>query len=98
MVDVTPFTKQEKINIVKEAATLGVPGSKLMYASLIGVSPLDAYQLGHLENNILKINENWQPLMSGYNIGDKEAGRPEVDITEISDDGETSIDKRDRAG
>ena len=98
MVDVTPFTKQEKINIVKEATTLGVPGSKLMYASLIGVSPLDAYQLGHLENNILKINENWQPLMSGYNIGDKEAGRPEVDITEISDDGETSIDKRDRAG
>lgn len=98
MEDVTPFTKEEKIKQVKEAATLGVAGSKLMYSSLMGISPLDSYALGVLENDVLRLHEKWMPLQTSYTQGANEGGRPESDITEISDDGEASIDKRDRAG
>lgn len=97
MADVTPFTKDEMINRVKEGATLGVPGSKLMYASLLGISPLDVHAMQYFENDVLHLTENWKPLQSSYTQSSQNtAGRPEVDITEISDEGEKSIDKRDK--
>lgn len=98
MTDVTPFTRQEKINQIKEAATLGLPGSRVMYSSLNGISPLDSFALQYLENDVLGMIDTWIPLQSSYTQSSSDGGRPEMDITEISDDGEASIDKRDRAG
>lgn len=98
MADVTPFTRQEKLDQVKEAATLGVPGTKLMYSALNGITPLDSVAMQYLENDVLQLQDSWVPLQSSYTQSSDGAGRPEVDITEISDDGEASIDKRDRAG
>lgn len=95
MADVTPFTKDEILGNVKEGTTLGVPGTKLMYASLLGISPLDAHAMQYFENDVLHLSEKWVPLQSTYTQS-SEGGRPEVDVTEISDEGEKSIDKRDK--
>lgn len=98
MADVTPYTKQEKIAQIKEAATLGLP-VKTQYLSLMGVSPLDGYALSYLENNILKLHETWMPLQNSYTqSNDGQSGGQEKDVTELTDDGEASIDKRDAVG
>ena len=95
MADVTPYTKSEKITQLKEAARLGLP-VKTQYLSLMGVSPLDGYALTYLENNILKLHENWKyPLQSSYtqsaNVSD--GGAPEKSLDNISDEGEKTRDK-----
>lgn len=69
-----------------------------MYSSLNGISPLDSFALQYLENDVLGMIDTWVPLQSSYTQSSSDGGRPEMDITEISDDGEASIDKRDRAG
>lgn len=92
--DVTPYTKDEKIKAIKEAATLGLP-VKLQYASLIGLSPMDTYALTYLENNILNLSDNWMPLVSGYTQGaaTSDGGAPQKDITELSPEGLETRDK-----
>ena len=90
----TPYTKDEKIKAIKEAATLGLP-VKLQYASLIGLSPMDTYALTYLENNILNLSDNWMPLVSGYTQGaaTSDGGAPQKDITELSPEGLETRDK-----
>ena len=66
----------------------------------MGISPLDGYCLNYLENNILKLQENWMyPLQSSYTqSGDNESGGQTKPLEELTDDGEKSIDKRDSVG
>lgn len=100
MSDVSPYLKNEKIDQVKDAASLGLP-VKLEYASLMGLSPLDQYSLAYLENNILKLQNDWQyPLQSSYTQGgtNNEGGGQEKPLDQLTDDGEASIDKRDSTG
>ena len=100
MNDVSPYLKNEKIDQVREAASLGLP-VKLEYASLMGLSPLDQYSLSYLESNILKLQNNWQyPLQSSYTQGGNgnESGGQVKPIQDLTDDGEKSIDKRDSTG
>ena len=67
----------------------------------MGLSPLDQYSLSYLENNILKLQNNWQyPLQSSYTQGGNgnESGGQVKPIQDLTDDGEKSIDKRDSTG
>ena len=90
-IPVTPYNKSEKIAELKDAASLGLP-VKIQYASLLGMSPLEAYSMAHLENNILKLQDNWMyPLQSSYTqAGDSESGGQEKSVTELTDEGDAT--------
>ena len=80
--------------------------NKIAYNTLNDVSEIDTLAKFSLENEILKMNEQMIPLSSSYTQSGKVTegtdpvigGRPRSDDSEISDDGEASRDKRDRAG
>jgi hypothetical protein len=94
MPDVTPYTKAEKITQLKEAASLGLP-VKTQYLTLMGISPLDGYSLSYLENNILKLQDNWMyPLQSSYTqVGENAGGGQTKKVTELTDEGEETREK-----
>lgn len=90
--EVTPYNKDEKITQIKDAASLGLP-VKTQYMTLLGLSPLDGYSLSYLENNILKLQDNWKyPLQSSYTqSNDNESGGQKKDA--LTDEGEKTRDK-----
>ena len=65
----------------------------------MGVSPLDMNSMLHLENEILQLHEKMVPLQSTYTqTGSSDTGgAPTKDLGDLTDDGEASIDKRDKA-
>lgn len=91
--DVTPYTKDQAIKEARESATLGVPGSKIRYAVLMGTQPKDIYGMQILENDILNISDNWVPLHSTYTESSNNRGAPTKDDSDLSDEG---IDTRDQ--
>ncbi len=97
---VSPYLKEEAINKVKDAASLGVP-VKTQLASLLGVNPLDMNSMLYLENNILKLQDKMIPVQSSYTqSGTSEtiSGGQTKDLTDLTDDGEASRDKREQNG
>lgn len=92
-IPVTPYNKSEKIAELKDAASLGLP-VKMQYMSLLGVSPLEAYSIAHLENNILKLQDNWMyPLQNSYTQpGENESGGQTKSVTELTDEGDKTRD------
>lgn len=95
MPDVSPYNKSEKINEIREAATLGIPGAATKYSALLGISPLDSYSFNVLEHKILKIQDNWIPLSTSYTQGGTSngAGAPKKPDEELSDEGAKSRSK-----
>ena len=95
---VTPYLRDEFIKNVKEACTLGLP-MKTQLAALMGMSPLDMNSMLYLENDILKLQDKMIPLQTTYTqTGDSDTGgAPTKDLGDLTDDGEASIDKRDKA-
>ena len=57
----------------------------------MGLEPLYAMGLNHIESNVLKLNERFTPLQSSNTMSSKGTGRPESD--NVSDEGERSRDK-----
>lgn len=74
------FNNSEYVDKYAKAAQYGLP-VKTMYATSLGLSPLDVYNLAILEEDILELGKNrWkQPLISSNTMSngtDEEAGRP----------------------
>lgn len=87
---VTIFNIEEQIKYWKEAASLGVPGSKIAYAAVLGVHQASLPSFSYIENNILQ-TDTWVPLQSGYTVGSQAAsagGRPLETDLQITDAGE----------
>ena len=72
---------------------------KTQLAALMGMSPLDMNSMLYLEKEILKLHEKMVPLQSTYTqTGSSDTGgAPTKDLGALTDDGEASIDKRDKA-
>ena len=80
-----------------ENAQYSLP-SKLAIMSLDGLDALQVLSLNHLEENILKLGEKFNdPLKSSYTSSSSDGGRPVSDDSDLTDDGEASRDKSDRA-
>ena len=80
-----------------EDAQYSLP-SKLAIMSLSGIDPLDTMSLNHLEEDILKLGEKFNdPLKSSYTSSNDEDGRPTSSDSDLTDDGEKSREKSDRA-
>lgn len=93
LVDVTGYSKEEVIQQLKEAATLGLPTKMSLAAVTNQSSPLEISGLTFLENEILELHEKWIPLSTSYTqsaTDEDEGGRPEVDDTELSETGEST--------
>lgn len=90
---VTPYNKDEKIQQIKDAASLGLP-VKTQYMALLGLSPLESYSMTYLENDILKLQDSWKyPLQSSYvQTADEESGGQEKDVKDLTDEGDKTRD------
>ena len=99
-IDVTTYDKKERIDTVKEAASLGLP-VKQEYMTLLGYDPLEAVAFDWLETKLgLAINKFMHPLISSHtqNGSSSTGGAPTKKSGDLTDDGEASRDKRDAVG
>lgn len=69
----------------------------LLINSLSGISELDTLSLTYLANDILDLSSKFKPLTSANTVSNKESGGQTKSDTEISDAGEASREKRDKA-
>lgn len=82
----TVFSKDKVIESYKTAATLGVPGSKVGYAAMVGVPQSDAEGMSFIENDLLDIPNQWIPLKTSYTqTAEEGAGRPAADDEDVSE-------------
>ena len=93
------MTRDEYRKELLESAQYSLP-TKLAIMSLSGIDALDTLSLNHLEEDILKLGDRFNdPLKSSYTASAKsDGGRPTSSDSEITDDGDASRDKADRAG
>ena len=93
-IEVTTYTKEDRINKVKDAAALGLP-VKMEYLTLLGYDPLESMASDWLENKLgLAIDKFIHPLVSSYTqSGDSDTGgAPTKDDGELTDEGESTKD------
>ena len=99
-IDTVTYTKDDRINQVKEAASLGMP-VKQEYMTLLGYDPLEAIASDWLETKLgMSISKFIHPLVSSHtqSAGSDTGGAPTKDDGDLTDDGEASRDKRDSVG
>ncbi|WP_460284850.1 hypothetical protein [Clostridium botulinum] len=91
--DVTINNQQKMIDKYFKLAQYGLP-VKTNLCSLVGLSPVDMQINTWLENDVLKLHENWLPLNSSHtqtneaDDGNKKIGKPKKDIDELQETGE----------
>ena len=93
-IEVTTYTKEDRINKVKDAAALGLP-VKMEYLTLLGYDPLESMASDWLENKLgLAVDKFIHPLVSSYTqSGDSDTGgAPTKDDGELTDEGESTKD------
>ena len=97
--ETTRYTVRDFKDAIIKDATYGVP-NKLLINSLNGLSELDTLSLNFIEEDCLELSHKFVPLQSSntMNTGELlEGGGQEKTDTTRTDDGEASIDKRDKA-
>lgn len=87
---VTIFNQEEQIGYWKDAAALGIPGSKAAYAATLGIHQANLPGLDYVERQVIGTDE-WVPLQSGYTIGNK-GGRPAEKDEDLDASGESTRD------
>lgn len=96
--EVSTYTKDEyKASVLKDCE-YGL-SSKLLVNNLNGFTEKDTLAINFLENECLGLMDKFVPVKSSHTTSnaDKEAGGQTKEDTEISDDGEKSRDKKDKA-
>ncbi|WP_202630040.1 hypothetical protein [Clostridium botulinum] len=91
--DVTINNQEKMIDKYFKLAQYGIP-VKTNLCSLVGLSPIDMQINTWLENDVLKLHENWLPLNSSHtqtnepNSEDKKAGKPQTNAEDLQETGE----------
>lgn len=99
-IEVTTYDKKERINTIKEAASLGLP-VKQEYMTLLGYDPIEAMASDWLESKLgMAMNTFIHPLVSSHTQSGTSStgGAPTKEDGNLTDDGEASRDKRDAVG
>ena len=94
-IDVVTYTKEERINAIKEAASLGLP-VKQEYMVLLGYSPLETIASDWLESKLgFSVTKFMHPLVSSHTqaAGSDTGGAPTKDDGSLSDSGAETKDK-----
>lgn len=94
--EVSAYTKDDFRKTLLENAQYGLP-TKLALGCLSGFSEKETLSLNFLEEECLGITDKFRPLQSSYTTSSStsEGGRPKSDPSELTDDGEASIEKTD---
>lgn len=91
LLNVSVFNLSDTIDQNLKLAQYGVP-NKLMLSALAGLSQSNERGLTFLEDNILNLSEEWKPLVSSHTQSSGNlssgSGRPESDVTDLSESGE----------
>ena len=92
--DVTAHNQNDKIDELLKLAQASIPVKGELLA-VSGNNPAKMYGNSFMENEILRLGENWQPLKSSYTMsGSDEAGRPTqgdvTDVTQIGRDNDSN--------
>ncbi|MCR4361965.1 hypothetical protein NUG13_11570 [Bacillus subtilis] len=93
---VTRYNQDEMHKMYLESAQYGVPVKSHLSAT-VGLDPIEVMNMSYLENDMLKMHEEWIPLMSSHTMSDSvegtnsSDGAPKKKDKEISD--ETSRDR-----
>lgn len=93
-IEVTTYTKEDRINKVKDAAALGLP-VKQEYMTLLGYDALEAMSSDWLETKLgLAVDKFVHPLVSSYTQSgtSDSGGAPEKDSGDLSDEGAETKD------
>lgn len=93
-IEVTTYTKEDRINKVKDAAALGLP-VKQEYMTLLGYDALEAMSSDWLETKLgLAVDKFVHPLVSSYTQSGTSdtGGAPEKDSDDLSDEGAETKD------
>lgn len=99
-IDTVTYTKEERINQIEKAASLGLP-VKQEYMTLLGYDPLETIASDWIETKLgLSVSKFIHPLVSSHtqSAGSSTGGAPTKDDGDLTDDGEASRDKRDSVG
>lgn len=94
-IDVTTYTKDDRISQVKDAASLGLP-VKQEYMTLLGYDPLETLASDWLETKLgMSVTKFINPLKSSHTqgAGSDTDGAPTKDDGELTDEGEETKDK-----
>lgn len=95
--NVSPYTIEEYKDRILKDATYGLP-TKLLLNSLNGFSELDTMALNFLEEECLGLSDKFKPLQSSHTqTSENESGGQTKTDDQLTDDGEASKDKRDKA-
>jgi hypothetical protein len=96
---ITHFNRQEMFQMYLQAGQFGIPVKSHISAS-VGLDPIEMMNMAHLENNLLKMHEEFIPLQSSHTQNGEEAvagsgenGRPKKDQKEVSDETARGQDK-----
>jgi hypothetical protein len=90
------LTREDFRKEMLENAQYGLP-SKMSIMVLSGIDELSILSMNYLEEEVLNLSERFDSPLSSSFTQSSEVGRPESDPSELTDDGEASIDKRDTA-
>ena len=99
-IDTVTYTKEDRINQIEKAASLGLP-VKQEYMTLLGYDPLETIASDWIETKLgLSVSKFIHPLVSTHtqSAGSDTGGAPTKDSGDLTDDGEASRDKRDSVG
>lgn len=102
--DTSPFNRKEAGDQYLKAAQYGLP-TVMMYGSSQGLGQSEFDTMNFLENTVLGLKENLIPLASSNTMSSKdsetptdEGGRPQKDMSELTDSGEQSSEDKDDWG
>jgi len=90
------LTREDFRKEMLENAQYGLP-SKMSVMVLSGIDELSILSMNYLEEEVLNLSERFDSPLSSSFTQSSEVGRPKSDPSELTDDGEASIDKRDTA-
>ena len=91
------YTKETFKKALLEGATYGTP-TLLAYNSCNQFSELDSLALNFLERDCLGLHEKFIPVQSSHTTaGNSEGGGQTKDDGELTDEGEASREKKDKA-
>ena len=94
---VTHYNRSEMFKMYLEAGQYGVP-TKNKLSAVVGFEPIETMNMAYLENDLLKMHEEFIPLMSSHtqsaeDIANATGGAPKKEAEELSDEGARAQDK-----
>lgn len=93
---VTYFNREDMYKMYLEVGAMGVPVKSHLSAT-VGLDPIEVMNMSYLENDLLKMHEEWIPLQSAHTMGDEAStsqdGRPKKSPSKVSDETARAKDK-----